>query len=232
MSLSRRDPCWLLNAQARAEDDGENAAPTYQTVRLSRGRHRSPEDGACVMEVASMLKGRRFSDRVYCVDPAIMAFLWGYHDHISDDLRQKDLYRVAGVVLDTRRDDELAARRAEMCRIWALQAQAVSRRRLPFPIRFRRRRESDALLFDCELAGLATARLARADTVWHNRTLGFVGMLVWLGSPASVDFAPSEHGGAGASAPLPAAGAERAAGDRAVSVDGAELWRETTCTTS
>jgi len=33
-----------------------------------------------------MLKGSRFSDSVYCVDPAIGAFLWGYNDHISDDL--------------------------------------------------------------------------------------------------------------------------------------------------
>jgi hypothetical protein len=221
-----------MNAQARAEDDGENAPPSYQTVRLSRGRHRSPEGGACVMELASMLKGRRFSDRVYCVDPAIMAFLWGYHDHISDDLRQKDLYRVAGVVLDTRRDDELTARRAEMCRIWALQAQAVSRRRLPFPIRFRRRREPDALLFDCELAGLATARLARADTVWHNRTLGFVGMLVWLGSPASVDFAPSAHGAPATRSPLAPHRAERAAGSGDLSVDAAKPWWEAACTTS
>ena len=129
-----------------------------------------------------MFKGRRFSDRVYCVDPAIMGFLWGYHDHISDELRQRDLYRVAGVVLDTYRGAELAARRAEMCRIWALQAQAVSRWRSPWPLRFRRRHELDHLLFDCELAGIAAARLARVDHAWHSWTLRFVDMLVWLGS--------------------------------------------------
>lgn len=176
------EPSWLLNAQTLAGDEGESPAPSYQTVRLSRGRHRSPQDGACVIELASMLKGRRFSDRLYCVDPAIMGFLWGYHDHLSDELRQRDLYRVAGVVLDTRRDDHLAARRAEMCRVWALQAQVVSRRRLPWPLRFRRRRALDDLLFDCELAGIAAARLARADHAWHIWTLRFIDMLVWLGS--------------------------------------------------
>jgi hypothetical protein len=29
----------------------------FQAVRLGRGRHRSAEDGACVMELASMLAG-------------------------------------------------------------------------------------------------------------------------------------------------------------------------------
>lgn len=159
-----------------------SAAPSYQTVRLSRGRHGSPEEGACVMELASMLSGSRFSDWLYCVDPAIMAFLWGYHDHISDELRQADLYRYAGAVLDTRRTRELTARRAEMCRVWALQAQCARRSRLPWPIRFQRRGELDGLLFDCEFAGIAAARLAGVDPAWHTWTLRFVDALVWLGS--------------------------------------------------
>ena len=28
---------------------------TFQTIKLSKGKHRSPQDGACVMELASML---------------------------------------------------------------------------------------------------------------------------------------------------------------------------------
>jgi len=35
---------------------------THQTIRLSRGKHSSPEEGACVMELASMLAGEPFSD--------------------------------------------------------------------------------------------------------------------------------------------------------------------------
>jgi hypothetical protein len=30
---------------------------SYQTIKLSKGKHASPEDGACVMELASMLGG-------------------------------------------------------------------------------------------------------------------------------------------------------------------------------
>lgn len=105
------------------------AAPNFQTVRLSKGKHRSPEEGVCVIELASMLRGRRFSDREPCVDPAIGAFLWGYHDHLSDELRQ-NLYGCAAQVLHTRGDDELAARRAEMCRTWARQARSLRPRRL------------------------------------------------------------------------------------------------------
>jgi hypothetical protein len=183
------DPGWLLNARTLNPD--EHAPPTYQTVRLSPGRHRSPEEGACALELASMLKGRPFSDRVYCVDPAIMAFVWGYHDHISDDLRQRDLYRVAALILDTRRDDELAARRAEMCRVWALQARSLRRRpvllrgkylRVLWRLQFERRERVD--LLDCELAGAYAATMARADRPWHAATLRFLEMLVWLGRGA------------------------------------------------
>jgi len=154
------------------------APANYQTVRLSSGKHRSAEDGVCVMELAAMLGGY-FSDHVHCVDPAIKAFLWGYNDHIDDDLRQ-DLYHYAAAVLNTRRDDELSARRAEMCRIWANQAQSVRRWRLPWGLRFRRRDNLD--LVDCEFAGIYAARMAREDRAWHTWTLSFIDMLVSLGS--------------------------------------------------
>ena len=36
---------------------------SHQTVRLSAGKHRSPEDGVCVVELASMLAGETFTDR-------------------------------------------------------------------------------------------------------------------------------------------------------------------------
>ncbi len=146
-------------------------------------RHGAP------LSVAAMLDGY-FSDRVHCVDPAIGAFLWGYNDHLDDDLRQ-DLHRYAATVLHTRRDDKLAERRAEMCRIWARQAQSVRRWRLPWALRFRRRDRID--LVDCEFAGIYAARMAREDRAWHTRTLSFIDMLVRLGSkryesttPASV----------------------------------------------
>ena len=176
--------------------DATIGAPNYQTVRLSRGKHRSPREGACVMELASMLAGRRFSDWVPCVDPAIGAFLRGYNDHLSDELRQ-DLYRYAATVLDTWVDVELAERRAEMCRTWALQARSVRASRLPWSLRFRRQGRFE--FADCEFAGVYAARFARRDRAWHTRTLGFIDMLVAVGSrpeesttPAAVPALPPE----------------------------------------
>ncbi len=157
--------------------DATIGAPNVQTVRLSRGKHRSPREGACVMELASMLAGRRFSDWVPCVDPAIGAFLRGYNDHLPDELRQ-DLYRYAARVLDTWVDLELAERRAEMCRTWARQAQLM-RRRLPWPLRFRPQGRFE--FADCEFAGVYAARFARRDHAWHTWTLGFIDALCWVG---------------------------------------------------
>ena len=74
--------------------------PTYQTVKLSRGKHSSPEYGACVMELASMLAGEPFSDHPRSVSPAIASFMRTYNDMLDGDLRQ-DLYRYAAKVIGT-----------------------------------------------------------------------------------------------------------------------------------
>ena len=36
---------------------------SFQTVRLCRGKHWSPAQGACVMELSSMIAGEPFTDR-------------------------------------------------------------------------------------------------------------------------------------------------------------------------
>jgi predicted component of type VI protein secretion system len=92
--------------------------PSHQTVRLSRGRHRSPSAGVCVMELASMLGGEPFSDRSRSVSPVIGAFLRTYNDGIDDERRQ-DLYRVAADVVGTAEGREAERRRAAMCLAFA-----------------------------------------------------------------------------------------------------------------
>ena len=67
---------------------------SHQTIKLSRGRHSSPEHGACVMELASMLAGESFSDHPRSVSRPIASFLRGYND-LLDDRRRADLYRYA-----------------------------------------------------------------------------------------------------------------------------------------
>ncbi|MGZ4170664.1 MAG: hypothetical protein ACXVRN_04800, partial [Solirubrobacteraceae bacterium] len=83
----------------------------YQTVRLSRGRHTSPDDGACVMELASMLAEEPFSDHPPSVCPVIAAFLRVYNDAVDDERRQ-DLYAYAAKVVGSRAGEEVTAIRA------------------------------------------------------------------------------------------------------------------------
>jgi hypothetical protein len=74
------------------------AGGSHQTVRLARGRHKSPADGACVMELASMLAGERFSDHPRCVDPIIAAFLRAFNDRLSPSERQRLVPYASAVV--------------------------------------------------------------------------------------------------------------------------------------
>ena len=75
---------------------------SHQTVRLTRGRHQGPDQGACVMELASMLAGEPFSDHPSSTCPVIGAFLRAYNDGLPDDRRQ-DLYEYAAKVVGTQR---------------------------------------------------------------------------------------------------------------------------------
>src|SRR3954454_13886856 len=77
------------------------AAMHHQTVRLARGRHKSPADGACVMELASMLAGEEFTDRPKCADPVIASFLRAFNDRLDTRQRQR-LRPYAAAVVGTR----------------------------------------------------------------------------------------------------------------------------------
>jgi hypothetical protein len=74
---------------------------SHQTLSLSAGKHRSPEEGACVMELASLLAGERFSDHPRSVCPVIAVVLRGYNDG-ADEHRRQDLYRYAADAVGTR----------------------------------------------------------------------------------------------------------------------------------
>jgi hypothetical protein len=94
------------------------AHSSHQTIRLSRGKHSSAEDGACVMELASMLGGEPFSDHPECASPVIGAFLRMYNDAL-DDSRRQDLCPYAASVVGTRASAAVESSRAERCRTWA-----------------------------------------------------------------------------------------------------------------
>jgi hypothetical protein len=51
---------------------------------LSRGKHRSPRNGACFMEMASLLANEPWSDRPRCTHPLLAQLARLVNDHTSD----------------------------------------------------------------------------------------------------------------------------------------------------
>ncbi len=96
------------------------ALVSHQTITLSKGKHASPRDGACVMELASMLAGEPFNDRPQSVCPVIGSFLRAYNDRI-DDGRRQDLYGYAAKVVGSRASQDVQQARAERLSAWALE---------------------------------------------------------------------------------------------------------------
>jgi hypothetical protein len=90
---------------------------THQTIKLSRGKHASPEEGACVIELASMLAGEPFSDHPRSVCPVVAAVLRRYNDAL-DDRRRQDLYAYASKVVGSRGSIRLERARSEHLRQW------------------------------------------------------------------------------------------------------------------
>ena len=100
---------------------GNAAAPekqSFQTARLGVGRHDRPGAIVCVMELASMIAGERFTDRPSSVCPIIGSILRMYNDNL-DDGRRGDLYRYAAEAVGTRGDYKLQLDRAEVAIGWA-----------------------------------------------------------------------------------------------------------------
>jgi hypothetical protein len=87
---------------------------SHQTVRIARGRHKSPADGACVMELASMLAGERFTDKPRCVDPVVSSYLRTLNDLLPPRERQR-LYPYAAAAVGTRAGRRVSRARRELC---------------------------------------------------------------------------------------------------------------------
>ena len=100
---------------------------SYQTIKLSKGKHSSPEDGACVMELASMLAGEAFTDHPVSVCPVVGSFLRAYNDSIDDNRRQS-LYEYASKVVDSRGPQRDQYARAERLAEWADEMYRSRRR--------------------------------------------------------------------------------------------------------
>jgi hypothetical protein len=92
--------------------------PDGRRIRLSPGGHASPGEGACVVELASLIANEEFSDRPRCVCPVIGSFLRGLNDRAAHAERQR-LVPYAPRIVGSRADRPVTRRRRDMCLEWA-----------------------------------------------------------------------------------------------------------------
>ena len=151
---------------------------SHQTVTLARGKHATPANGACVMELASMLSGEDFSDRPASVCPVVAAFLRAYNDAV-DDRRRQDLYRYAAVAVGTRAPIDVTRGRARRC-LDELRAS----RRWPLAGLFAPRAVPESLPAMERLAGRLAREMHRTGIGGHARALRLVDELIAMGEPA------------------------------------------------
>ena len=88
------------------------------SVRLDPGAHRSPRDGVCLMELASLMAEEPFSDRPRCACVVIAAFLRDWNDRSGYAHRQR-LRPYARRVVGSRAGRSVTRRRRDVCLIWA-----------------------------------------------------------------------------------------------------------------
>jgi len=153
---------------------------SHQTIKLSRGRHSSPEHGACVMELASMLAGEGFSDHPRSVSRPIASFLRGYND-LLDDRRREDLYRYAAQAVGTAGHPATEDARSARLLAWADQqwARRASRSLLD---RVRLRRAYRDRSTDPEPAGrYAVHAIRKVNDESHAAALALVDELIAMG---------------------------------------------------
>ena len=166
---------------------------SYQTIKLCKGKHSSPDDGACVMELASMLSGEPFTDHPATVCPVIGSFLRAYNDAI-DDRRRQDLYAYASMIVGSRTSVDVQRRRAQYLTIWEKHFRRNGWMRLLVPARMRKlaRPRHPSL----ESVGThAVHTISRHDDVTHQAVLEAIDHLLALGSehPPAPAFAPDRR---------------------------------------
>jgi hypothetical protein len=159
---------------------------SYQTIKLSRGKHSSPEHGACVMELASMLAGEPFTDRPRSVSRPIAAFLRGYND-LLDDRRRQDLYAYASRAVGTATSTAVEHARAARLLGWGdeLWERRSARSLLDRLRAHRARRERPT---EAEPAGTyAVHALGKVTDEMHEAVLGLIDELIAIGTRRRTD---------------------------------------------
>ncbi|SRR5579884_1313121 len=153
----------------------------YQTVRLSRGRHTSPANGVCVMELASLLAGEKFSDHPSSVSPSIASFMRTYNDMI-DDVRRQDLYTFAAKCVGTAGSEAVEIFRASRLMAWG---EEIRQRRFGGKLLGTLRRHTPRKLNTTpeEAGRYAANSIRRESDEIHASVLALLDELIAMSSP-------------------------------------------------
>jgi hypothetical protein len=156
-------------------------------VRLESGSHRSPADGVCVVELASMIGGERFSDRPDCVDPVIGAFLRSWNDGVGYADRQR-LEPYASLVVGTGGYRRISRIRRDICLSYAgADLNGGALRRVVARLRMRARIAWSVGIFPSvwlrEGAGAYAARVSFAQG-GIDQAFALLDRLLEVGSPS------------------------------------------------
>jgi hypothetical protein len=106
-----------------------DSRPTEFLPLLSRGKHRRPRNGACVMEYTSYLAGERWTDHPRCTHPLLGELARQVNDFISDDARQALGMLVPDMIGLTSTDLRIDLQIAERAAMSALPIVAEERQR-------------------------------------------------------------------------------------------------------
>ncbi|MGH8032936.1 MAG: hypothetical protein ACREO8_11385 [Luteimonas sp.] len=101
-----------------------------QAMELKAGRHRSLEQGACLMEAVSYVAGERWSDHPECACPVISTFLRSWNDGLPNHERTKLLRDLIPLIIGTRSTPEVEQRRATMAADWLIRTNTPAWLRL------------------------------------------------------------------------------------------------------
>jgi hypothetical protein len=158
---------------------------SHQTVRLEKGQHTSPQRGVCVMELASMLAGERFTDRPRSVSPCIAAVLRGYNDGLDDERRQT-LKRFAAATVGTAAGKDVERQRRRCVRAELVDPDRRWGAFVALSLRLH-------AVTPTALGRLVGDRVASSDDdALHARTLALVDKLIAMGGDgrAAEDWMP------------------------------------------
>ncbi len=97
---------------------------------LSRGKHRNPRKGACLMEFASYLAGERWSDHPDCTHPLLATLARLVNDYTTDVGRNRLAGLAPSVIGVTGDDLRLEARIVLRCATTALPIASYERQRV------------------------------------------------------------------------------------------------------